>query len=65
MYHLEHPDMARRLRDDKIAHLRRLKPDLLVTANIGCAMHLTAGLKAEGVTVEIVHPVTLIARQLD
>ncbi|HKQ30463.1 MAG TPA: heterodisulfide reductase-related iron-sulfur binding cluster, partial [Burkholderiales bacterium] len=64
-YHLEHKDMARSLRDDKIEHLRRLKPDILVSANVGCAMHLTAGLRTAGLPIEVVHPITLIARQLD
>jgi glycolate oxidase iron-sulfur subunit len=64
-YHLEHKDMARSLRDDKLEHLRRLKPDILVSANVGCAMHLTAGIRAEGLPIEVVHPVTLIARQLE
>lgn len=64
-YLLEHKKMAQQLRDDKIAHLRRLAPDILVSANVGCAMHLAAGIRADGLPIEVVHPVTLIARQLD
>jgi len=63
-YHLEHPEMAQQLRDDKIEALLRLAPDILVTSNIGCAMFIAAGIRATGRAVEVVHPVTLIARQM-
>jgi glycolate oxidase iron-sulfur subunit len=64
-YHLEHKKMAQQLRDDKIAHLRRLAPDILVSANVGCAMHLAAGIRTDGLPIEVTHPITLIARQLE
>ncbi len=64
-YHLEHPQMAHTLRDDKIESLRRQIPDILATSNIGCAMHIAAGIRAAGLSVEMAHPITLLARQLD
>jgi len=64
-YHLEHKQMAQSLRDDKIESLRRLAPDMLVTSNVGCAMHLAAGIRAAKLPIEVVHPITLLARQLD
>lgn len=63
-YHLSHPELAQRLRADKIEHLRRLAPDILATSNIGCALYLTAGLRESGLEIEVVHPVVLIERQL-
>ncbi len=63
-YHLMHEEMARALRSDKLERLARLAPDILVTSNVGCAMYLRAGVKEAGLHVEIVHPVTLVARQL-
>ena len=63
-YILTQPAMADRLRDDKLAHLQQLAPDLLATSNLGCALHVGAGMRALGLTAEVVHPVTLIARQL-
>ncbi|MCR4299990.1 MAG: heterodisulfide reductase-related iron-sulfur binding cluster [Sulfuricaulis sp.] len=63
-YHLTQTQIARQLRDPKIAHLRRLAPDILVTSNPGCATFLAAGLRAAGLAIEVLHPVTLLARQL-
>ncbi len=64
VYPLTQPDMAKRLREDKIRHLREAAPDILVTSNIGCALHLGAGIRDGGLRTEVLHPVTLLARQL-
>jgi glycolate oxidase iron-sulfur subunit len=63
-YVLTQQEMANRLRDDKIAAYQTIKSDYLVTANIGCAMHLAAGLDRAGESVQIMHPVVLLARQM-
>lgn len=63
-YMLDHPQMADSLRDDKIKALLEIKPVLLVTSNIGCAMHLAAGARQAGLKLEVVHPVMLLARQI-
>ncbi|WP_165869214.1 (Fe-S)-binding protein [Thiogranum longum] len=36
----------------------------LVTTNIGCSIQLQARLRARGIEVEVIHPVTLLLRQL-
>lgn len=63
-YMITQPEMADRLREEKIEALRSLNADILVTSNVGCALHLRAGLTAAGLNMEILHPVALIARQL-
>lgn len=60
-YMLTQPDMANRLRDDKISACRTINPDYLATSNIGCALHLAKGL---GSGVKIAHPVWIVARQM-
>lgn len=42
-YSILQPAMARRLRDDKLAQLRAVSPDLILSANIGCQTHLQSG----------------------
>jgi glycolate oxidase iron-sulfur subunit len=62
---LTHPQTADRLRDDKIDNITALNVQTLVSSNIGCALHLAAGLRARNLRVEVIHPITLLARQLD
>lgn len=63
-YPLRQPAMAERLRADKLMHLKQLQPAILVTANIGCALHLAAGVRTSGITTEIIHPIVLFEQQL-
>jgi glycolate oxidase iron-sulfur subunit len=37
---------------------------VLATANLGCALHLVAGLRAQGLNIEVTHPLVLFERQL-
>lgn len=64
-YFLTQPTMADRLRAPKLREVAAAAPDLLATTNVGCALHLAAGLRADGRAVEVVHPVEILARQLD
>jgi glycolate oxidase iron-sulfur subunit len=63
-YFLSQPQMAGLLRDDKIRALQESGASWLATSNVGCAMHLAEGVRAVGLAVKIVHPVTLLARQM-
>ena len=63
-YMLTQPQMADSLRNDKISACAQLAPDYLVTANIGCALHLAEGLAKADMPVPIVHAVVLLARQM-
>jgi glycolate oxidase iron-sulfur subunit len=42
-YSLLQPEISRRLKADKLAALQADAPDTIVTANIGCLMHLASG----------------------
>lgn len=64
IYPVREPTMATKLRDKKLASLTNQNADFLVSANLGCAIHIRSGLKADSSETEIIHPVTLIDRQL-
>jgi glycolate oxidase iron-sulfur subunit len=42
-YSVLQADMAYQLRDRKLGHLNELKPEVIVSANIGCISHLQSG----------------------
>lgn len=64
-YMLTQPENADALRRRKVAAVERQRPQLLLSNNIGCALHLAGGLKAQGIDVEVMHPVVLLAKSLE
>ena len=68
-YMLEQSDFAQQLRALTLNALDALATqqeiDTLVTSNLGCALHLAAGLRERGQPVAVTHPVVLLARQLE
>lgn len=63
-YMLRYPDTAAALRRPLIERLQADHARILLTSNIGCAMHIAVGTRAAGLDVEVLHPVELLARQL-
>lgn len=63
-YMIDFPDMADRLKQDKLDAVQAIQPDILVSSNIGCALHIAAGLRQSRRKLEVVHPVSILARQL-
>ncbi|MDM7323151.1 MAG: (Fe-S)-binding protein [Gammaproteobacteria bacterium] len=61
---LTHPEQADALRAPKIEAFRTLGSDQLCSTNIGCAMHLGAGLREMERSAEVIHPVRLLAEAL-
>jgi glycolate oxidase iron-sulfur subunit len=58
-YSLVQPELAARIRERKVAAIARTNPDVVASANPGCAMHLAAA------GVPTVHPMTLVATALE
>lgn len=58
-------EQAERLRQPLMEQLEELKPRYLLTANIGCALHLAEGAISEGIEVEVLHPVELLSHLID
>ena len=61
---LSAPEQADRLLAPKLDAAAALQPQVVVSANIGCALHLAAGLRSRGLEIELLHPVSLLARAL-
>ncbi len=59
-YSLLQPDMAARLAHRKLACIRASGARLCATANPGCAMQIATTAAAEGVDLEVRHPVSLL-----
>jgi len=64
-YFIEHADIADRLRAEKLDQAEAQRPDLLLTTNIGCRIHLGNGLRQRGGSIPVMHPLALLAQQLD
>jgi glycolate oxidase iron-sulfur subunit len=65
IYFLDQPEMAKVLLHDKIIAINASGARYLATSNVGCAMHLASALREGGSEIEVLHPVTLIARQMN
>ena len=53
--------ISNQLRDPVLNQIREETPDIVVTSNFGCALHLTEGLRKAGIDVPVIHPVSLVA----
>ncbi len=62
-YMLEQPEFADALGDAAIEPIVAAGVRTLVTTNIGCSLQLKARLRARGVDIEVIHPVSLLWRQ--
>ncbi|QGT79183.1 4Fe-4S dicluster domain-containing protein [Guyparkeria halophila] len=56
---LLYPDQAEQLREPKLDSIEQLAPDVVVSANVGCATHLAAGAK-----LTVRQPVELLAESI-
>ncbi len=62
---IDHPDDAAQLRACHIEVIRNTHPDYVVTTNVGCRLHLGAGLDTESPLIPIVHLNTLLANRIE
>ena len=61
---ISHPQEADALLAPKLAAATKLRPDVIVSSNIGCSLHLAAGFSRadDGFSPELLHPLRLLAR---
>jgi len=63
-YFIDQPEMSEALLDHKLDALSASGARYLATSNVGCAMHMGTAIRNAGLEIEVVHPVTLLARQM-
>ncbi|MSR16398.1 MAG: (Fe-S)-binding protein [Methylococcaceae bacterium] len=61
-YSLRHDKMAKTLLNELLTTALETPSNYLVSSNIGCALHITAGLRERGEKIEVIHPIVLLAR---
>jgi len=60
-YNILQPEIARRLRERKVANIASVKPDIVSAGNIGCMVQIGGELKnAEGAPIPVVHTIELL-----
>jgi glycolate oxidase iron-sulfur subunit len=62
VYNILEPEMADRLLDLKLARIAETGAPVVAAGNPGCLMQIAKGARAAGRDLEVVHPVTLLAR---
>jgi glycolate oxidase iron-sulfur subunit len=62
IYNLIQPEMADKLLRRKLDHIASTGATVVATGNPGCLLQIQNGLAAHGTKIEVVHPVTLLAR---
>lgn len=65
VYNLLEPEMAAELGRRKAGRIRETGARVVVAGNPGCLMQIRQHCRAEGLSVEVAHPVTLLARALE
>ena len=62
VYSITQPEQSGQLLERKVRHVLSTGARVLATANPGCHLQILNGLREAGSLVEVVHPVTLLAR---
>jgi glycolate oxidase iron-sulfur subunit len=62
IYNITQPEMSMALLERKMKHIAATGAQIVATGNPGCIGQLRYGAKKFGVNVEVLHPITLLAR---
>lgn len=61
---INYPEQGKRLLNEKLDSFDLTQTDVLLSDNIGCSLHIKSSIYAYNPDIEILHPVSLLARQL-
>lgn len=64
-YMLNHELLSDALLTDVLNQLEKYKPDYVLTSNIGCTLHIKAGIKERSLSIKVLHPISLLLKQLN
>jgi glycolate oxidase iron-sulfur subunit len=62
IYNITQPEMAAQLQERKLRHIISTGVGIVATANPGCHLQLVNGAQRAGHPLEVVHPISLLAR---
>ncbi len=62
VYNITQPAMARRLLERKMEKIEGTGASVVVAANPGCLLQLRAGVRARGLSIEVLHPAEVLER---
>ena len=62
IYALTQPDQAEKLLQRKVGHIGTTGAEIVATSNPGCHLQIARGLENAGAPVQVMHPVSLLAR---
>jgi glycolate oxidase iron-sulfur subunit len=65
IYGMTHPDLGGRIGGDKVASVRAAKADVVCTPNPGCMMQIGAGLRLDGESRAVLHPIEILDESYD
>ena len=61
IYNITQPEMANKLLDRKVGHIRSTAAEVVAMGNPGCSLHINNGLAKCQSDIRVAHPVTLLA----
>ncbi|MDP7010023.1 MAG: (Fe-S)-binding protein [Verrucomicrobiota bacterium] len=61
VYNITQPEMANQLLGRKVEHIKRTNAQVIATGNPGCLLQVQHGCRRKGMSVRVIHPVTLLA----
>ncbi len=64
-YMLNHRDNSNRIRALLINDIKTIKPDIIVTSNYTCGIHIKNGLKKINLDIAVMHPIELLFNQIN
>jgi glycolate oxidase iron-sulfur subunit len=61
---IKHHDAAQQMLAPKLAALKEMQADVLLTSNTGCALHFGNAIHAAGLSTQVMHPAEWLSQQL-